>query len=150
MLRLTTPALLFSAISLILLAYTNRFIAYAAVVRALKASHEEGAGSPQQRESRLRQIDNLYCRLKLTRAMQMLGIASLLFCVLAMFCFYIGHEGVAIYLFGAALLLLAASLLVSLTEIHISVRALKLHLEELEASCLIRPDVAPNQGSDRS
>ena len=34
-LTLTTPALLFSAISLIMLAYTNRFLAYAAIIRNL-------------------------------------------------------------------------------------------------------------------
>ena len=40
-LSLTTPALLFSAISLIMLAYTNRFLAYAAVVRNLHAKYQE-------------------------------------------------------------------------------------------------------------
>jgi hypothetical protein len=38
-LSLTTPALLFSAISLLLLAYTNRFLAYASVVRNLHARY---------------------------------------------------------------------------------------------------------------
>ena len=41
MLDLTTPSLLFSAISLILLAYTNRFLSYASVVRALKEKHQQ-------------------------------------------------------------------------------------------------------------
>ena len=40
-LTLTTPALLFSAISLLLLAYTNRFLAYANVVRSLHARFKE-------------------------------------------------------------------------------------------------------------
>ena len=35
-LTLTTPALLFSAVSLILLAYTNRFLSYAQLVRTLR------------------------------------------------------------------------------------------------------------------
>ena len=40
-LTLTTPSILFSAISLIMLAYTNRFLAYASVIRSLKTEHEQ-------------------------------------------------------------------------------------------------------------
>ena len=61
-LSLTTPALLFSAISLIMLAYTNRFLAYAAVIRNLHAVYLD-----KKDESLLRQIKNLKLRLTLTR-----------------------------------------------------------------------------------
>ena len=37
---LATPALLFSAISLIMLAYTNRFLSYAQLVRTLKDQYQ--------------------------------------------------------------------------------------------------------------
>ena len=40
-LTLTTPALLFSAVSLILLAYTNRFLSYAQLVRQLRDRYME-------------------------------------------------------------------------------------------------------------
>ena len=40
-LTLTTPALLFSAVSLILLAYTNRFLSYAQLVRTLRDRYME-------------------------------------------------------------------------------------------------------------
>ena len=76
-LTLTTPALLFSAISLIMLAYTNRFLAYAAIIRNLRDQYLE-----HQDTSILRQINNLKLRVKLTRYMQIAGITSLLFCVL--------------------------------------------------------------------
>ena len=77
---LTTPALLFSAISLIMLAYTNRFLSYAGLVRALKEQHQKSHSSVTAA-----QIANLRQRLYLTRAMQVTGIASLLLCVVSMF-----------------------------------------------------------------
>jgi len=83
-LSLTTPALLFSAISLLLLAYTNRFLAYASVVRNLHARYKENPDALI-----VGQIQNLRKRLVLTRTMQLLGIGSLLLCVLCMFLVYI-------------------------------------------------------------
>ena len=128
MLDLTTPSLLFSAISLILLAYTNRFLAYANVVRSLKDKYQQ-SGNPQDIE----QIKNLRKRLSLTQSMQILGIASLLLCVVAMFSIYINLPKLAIYLFGSALVLLAASLGVCIWEINISVKALGIHLKDMSS-----------------
>lgn len=128
MLDLTTPSLLFSAISLILLAYTNRFLAYANVVRSLKDKYQQ-SGNPQDIE----QIKNLRKRLSLTQSMQILGIASLLLCVVAMFSIYINLPELAIYLFGSALVLLAASLGVCIWEINISVKALEIHLQDISS-----------------
>ena len=125
---LTTPALLFSAISLILLAYNNRFLAYANVVRSLKDKYQQ-SGNPQDIE----QIKNLRKRLSLTQSMQILGIASLLLCVVAMFSIYINLPELAIYLFGSALVLLAASLGVCIWEINISVKALDIHLKDMSS-----------------
>ncbi len=126
-LTLTTPALLFSAISLLLLAYTNRFLAYANVVRGLHARYKENpdgliAG----------QIQNLRKRLMLTRSMQLLGIGSLLLCVLCMFLIYIDLQLAAEIMFGIALLMLIVSLGISVREIQISVKALDLHLSDME------------------
>ncbi|WP_296317588.1 DUF2721 domain-containing protein, partial [Winogradskyella sp. UBA3174] len=109
------PALLFSAISLIMLAYTNRFLAYAAIIRNLKDQFIK-----KQDKSILRQIDNLKLRVKLTRYMQISGISSLLFCVLTMFLIYIGFAVVAVWAFGIGLLLLIISLVFLIWEIQIS------------------------------
>ena len=128
MIDLTTPSLLFSAISLILLAYTNRFLSYASLVRSLK---EKLGGSPAPKE--IAQIQNLRKRLYLTRAMQILGILSLLLCVIAMFFVYVSLQTIAAWVFGIALLLLAASLCVCIWEINISVKALEIHLEGLSS-----------------
>ena len=128
MLDLTTPSLLFSAISLILLAYTNRFLSYASVVRALKEKHQQ-THDPKD----ISQIANLRKRLYLTRSMQILGILSLLLCVIAMFFIYVSWQIFAAWIFGIALLLLAASLCVCIWEINISVKALEIHLEDISS-----------------
>ena len=128
MLDLTTPSLLFTAISLILLAYTNRFLSYASVVRALKEKHQQ-THDPKD----IAQIANLRKRLYLTRSMQILGILSLLLCVIAMFFIYVSWQVFAAWIFGIALLLLAASLCVCIWEINISVKALEIHLEDISS-----------------
>ena len=128
MLDLTTPSLLFSAISLILLANTNRFLSYASVVRALKEKHQQ-THDPKD----IAQIANLRKRLYLTRSMQILGILSLLLCVIAMFFIYVSWQIFAAWIFGIALLLLAASLCVCIWEINISVKALEIHLEDISS-----------------
>ena len=125
MLDLTTPSLLFSAISL---AYTNRFLSYASVVRALKEKHQQ-THDPKD----IAQIANLRKRLYLTRSMQILGILSLLLCVIAMFFIYVSWQVFAAWIFGIALLLLAASLCVCIWEINISVKALEIHLEDISS-----------------
>jgi peptidoglycan/LPS O-acetylase OafA/YrhL len=126
-LNLTTPALLFSAISLLLLAYTNRFLTYANVVRSLHARFKENPNSLL-----IGQIQNLRKRLVLTRSMQLLGIGSLLLCVLCMFLIYIDLQLTAEIIFGVALVMLILSLAISVREIQISVRALDLHLSDME------------------
>lgn len=126
-LTLTTPALLFSAVSLILLAYTNRFLAYAQVVRNLHASHKE-----EPNNLLVGQIQNLRKRLRLIQTMQVLGILSLLLCVICMFLIYVHFMVWAEILFGVALILLILSLAISIREIQISVKALDLHLSDME------------------
>ena len=68
---LTTPSLLFPAISLLLLAYTNRFLGLASVVRSLHATYKT-APDPIY----VPQIENIRKRIKLIRDMQFLGAAS--------------------------------------------------------------------------
>ena len=126
-LTLTTPALLFSAISLIMLAYTNRFLAYAAVIRNLHDIYLE-----RKEESLIRQIKNLKLRLNLTRWMQIFGISSLLFCVLTMFLIYVHQQNMAVWIFGFALILLIISLVLLIKEIQISAQALQYHIADIE------------------
>lgn len=126
-LNLATPALLFSAISLLLLAFTNRFIALASLVRNLHAKYKE---TPNH--SIFGQIENLRKRINMIRNMQIFGITSLLLCVLCMFLIYIKLSIIAEIIFGISLILLILSLALSIREIQISVRALNIHLSDLE------------------
>jgi len=126
-LTLTTPALLFSAISLIMLAYTNRFLTYATIIRDLHDKYQRKKDSIL-----IAQIKNIRHRLHLTRYMQILGITSLLCCVLTMFLIYIQQDSVAVWVFGLALILLILSLVFLIWEIQISVKALEYHISDIE------------------
>ncbi len=126
-LTLITPTFLFSAVSLILLAYTNRFLSYAQLVRNLKDKYMQHKSAITKA-----QIDNLRKRLELTKYMQLCGVVSLLLCVATMFLIYMGLQEISAYSFGLALLLLITSLGLSAWEIQISVKSLKLHLSDME------------------
>ena len=126
-LTLITPSVLFSAVSLILLAYTNRFLAYAQLVRTLKDRYEQDRSAVTQA-----QIENLRKRLNLSRLMQVFGTVSLFLCVVTMFVIYIGLSLTAIWVFGLALLALIVSLGLSIWEIIISSRALELYLGNMK------------------
>jgi hypothetical protein len=127
-LTLTTPALLFPAISLLLLAYTNRFLAVANLIRKL---HSEYKQNPDMLI--IGQIKSLRQRVVLIRNMQAFGISSLFFCVLCMFLIFAGKQAISEIVFGIALILLLISLALSLREIQISVKALNIQLSDLEA-----------------
>ncbi|KAA9338280.1 DUF2721 domain-containing protein [Hymenobacter busanensis] len=124
---LTTPALLFPALSLLLLAYTNRFMALANRVRTLKSQYVE-----THREHHMRQIQNLRRRLVIVRNMQTVGIGSMFSCVLCMFLLFAGLRSAGELVFGASLLGLLVSLGMSLWEIQISVDALNIELDDLQ------------------
>lgn len=124
---LTTPALLFPAISLLLLAYTNRFLAIATLIRQL---HKSYLSNP---ESVLKgQLKNLRKRLFLIRAMQFFGVTSLLSCVLAMFFIYLKVGEWGSIIFGGSLVLLLLSLIISIREIQLSTKALDIELSDME------------------
>ncbi len=122
----TTPAVLFSAISLLLLAYTNRFLVTANRLRelCLKARSAPDAGLAHQ-------IANLRQRVHLMRGMQALGVLSLLASVVSMLFAVTGELAVARWTFVTGLLLLCASLATALREISISLDALDVELSNV-------------------
>ncbi|HEX7026723.1 MAG TPA: DUF2721 domain-containing protein [Gammaproteobacteria bacterium] len=126
---ITTPALLFPAITLLLLAYTNRFIALANVIRTLRQKL-----GVTDNNSLIRQIENLSLRINLIRIMQALGITSLLGCVITMFLLFINMEFPGRLIFAVSLGLMVISLLVSLWEIMLSGNALHIELEGMRKS----------------
>lgn len=130
MMELTTPALLFPAISLLLLAYTNRFLVLAQLIRQLHSAERDYFQSMVQR-----QIANLRQRIALIRLMQALGVSSFIVCTLSMLGLFVAQQQVAEVLFGLSLLLLVASLLTSLYEIAISTKAIEAELADIDAKC---------------
>src|SRR5690606_16439378 len=123
-LTLTTPGLLFSAISLLLLAYTNRFLAIATLIRKLHGEYQENPN-----RLLVGQIRNLRKRVALIRSMQFFGVASLFLCVLCMFVLFADNQFLGKWIFAVALTMLLFSLGISLWEIQISVKALNIHLK---------------------
>ncbi|MBN8682601.1 MAG: DUF2721 domain-containing protein [Chitinophagales bacterium] len=126
-LTIQTPALLFPALSLLLLAYTNKFLAIANLIRKLYSDYKD-----EEQEHLLEQIRNLRKRLQLIRWMQVFGVGSILLCVVTMFFVYEGWQIWAKILFALSLLLMIASLFITLFEIFLSAGALRLLLKDLE------------------
>jgi hypothetical protein len=125
---INTPALLFPAITLLMLAYTNRFLALATLIRNLHAKYKQ---ITEDRDIIKAQIKNLRNRLMLIRQMQASSIISFFFCVLSMLSFYFKMEGWAISIFGLSLGFLLLSLVLSLREIYISTKALEIELKDM-------------------
>ena len=126
-LPLSTPALLFPAISLLLLAYTNRFLGLASVVRALHVNWQS-----TQEPLLLEQIQNLRRRIQIIKHMQSLGVLSLILCVVSMTCLFFGSQGAGQGAFGVSLVLMLGSLTLCLVEIQMSGRALDLQLRDVK------------------
>lgn len=126
---ITTPSLLFPAISLLMLAYTNRFVVLTNVIRQL--SNLEGAHS---KNVVVRQIDNLRKRVQVIRQMQAYGVLSFVFCTMSMFALLLAWILVGQFLFAMSLILLVVSLLFSFYEVHISTTAINIELEKFDAT----------------
>ncbi len=126
--NINTPALLFPAITLLMLAYTNRFLSLAALVRKLHDEYNRG----EKEAHLLRQIKNIRSRLNLIRYMQSFGIFSFLCCVLCMYSIFRGWMLVAHWIFATSLICLLISIILSLLEINKSTRAIELELSDIE------------------
>lgn len=125
--NLTTPALLFSALSLIMLAYTNRFLGLATIIRKLHADHKQSPHIVY-----VQQIHNLRMRIRLIRDMQSLGMLSLLLCAICMLTLFFQLTRTSNVLFVMSLIFFVGSLMLSIVEIRMSIGALDLHLKDIE------------------
>ena len=121
-LDITTPAVMFPAISLLLLAYTNRFLALASIIRNMNVCTID--------EYELEQIKNLKLRMMYIRKMQYLVVFSLLLCVFSMLFIFLSFNILGGTIFAISLLLMILSLIYSLAEIRISLQALDIHLNK--------------------
>jgi len=123
-----TPALLFPAISLIMLAYTNRFLALSSRVRNLHDKYQ----NQEQKHIIHGQIKNIRYRIKLIKNMQALGVVTFLGCILCMYLIYVQFMLAANIIFALSLVSFSASLLLSFLEIQLSTKALELELSDIE------------------
>lgn len=144
MLTLTTPAVVFSTISLLLLAYTNRFTAIAGVIRELHEMKRE-----RDTEVISSQIDSLKKRVHIIKNMQFYGILSLFFCVFSMFLLFFNEQKLGEIAFAIALILLMISLALSAWEIKISVDALDLQLSECIGDSCEVPENLKTKDTDK-
>jgi uncharacterized membrane protein len=136
---INTPALLFPAITLLMLAYTNRFLALASLIRNLHTKYKQVR---EERNIIREQIRNLKRRLLLVKQMQGSGIISFFLCVLCMLFIFLDYQLVAYSVFGLSLLFLLLSLALSLNEIFISTRALEIELKDM-----LKVEEDPDNGS---
>lgn len=124
LLNITDPAIMFSGISLLFLAYTNRYLALASVVRTLNNELKKDDG-----QNRVEQIRNLHLRIILIKYMQAFGVLSFLFCVFAMLMLFWKEQMFGEALFITSLVTMVVSLILSLIEILMSGQSLKIELE---------------------
>ncbi|ACR11545.1 DUF2721 domain-containing protein [Teredinibacter turnerae] len=125
--NITTPGLLFPAISLLLLAYTNRFVTLASVIRQLSKLEDRNADDIARR-----QISSLRKRIQIIRWMQVFGVTAFLFCTLSTFALFVHLQLVGKILFGVSVIFLSVSLLFSLWEVQISTDAINIEIERLD------------------
>lgn len=132
---LNTPALLFPAVSVLLLAYTNRFLGLSNVIRSLYREYQQ-----KPDEKIVKQIANLRQRLVLIRNMQTMGISSLVLCTICMLMIYLGWAVAAQWLFGVSIVTMALSLTLSIIEIQMQGEALNIQLSDMEAALRAHED----------
>tara|TARA_R110002049_G_scaffold176515_1_gene343697 strand:- start:26 stop:445 length:420 start_codon:yes stop_codon:yes gene_type:complete len=123
-LSITDPAIMFSGISLLFLAYTNRYLSLASVVRTLNNELKKDDG-----KNRIKQIQNLHLRIILIKYMQAFGVLSFLFCVFAMLMLFWQEQVLGEILFITSLVTMVISLVLSLIEILMSSQSLKIELD---------------------
>lgn len=125
---LQTPTLLFSAISLLMLAYTNRFVVIANLIRELYAQHIK-----EPSEITFEQLANLRKRMRIIRNMQIFGGISFFFSVLSLLLLFASLDLSAKIAFGISIIMLLISLFLLIMELQISVHALNIQLKDFDS-----------------
>ena len=125
---LQTPTLLFSAISLLMLAYTNRFVVIANLIRELYAQHTK-----EPSDITFAQLANLRKRMRIIRNMQIFGGLSFFFSVLSLLFLFASLDFFAKVAFGISIIMLLISLFLLIMELQISVHALNIQLKDFDS-----------------
>lgn len=111
-----------------MLAYTNRFLSLASLVRKLHSEYLRG----EERNVIIAQLKNLRARLYLIKYMQGFGVLSFLCCVLCMYAIYREWILLSNWIFAFSLIFLLISIILSLLEINKSTKAIEIVLADIE------------------
>lgn len=133
-LSITDPAFLFPGISLLFLAYTNRYLALASIIRSLNTNFDD-----HDSDNRIQQIQSIHIRILLIKYMQAFGVVAFLFCVFSMLALFANQQATGKTLFVASLSAMTISLLLALTEVLKSGQSLKLELDRTHTSVKKKP-----------
>jgi len=123
-LNISDPAILFPGISLLFLAYTNRYLAIANIIRQLNQVIDNNFD-----ENRERQIQGLLVRVQLIRYMQLFGILAFIFCTLSTGALLLNLDSIALISFGSSIFFLFVSLCASFLEVAKSGDGLRIEIE---------------------
>lgn len=124
---LTTPALLFPAIAILMLGYVNRYLGTASVIRTFKKDYDAGYKHIEV----VSQINILKKRIELSRQMLTAGILALLFACLSMFLIFAGLQLAGIVIFSLSLIAMIISMFISLYETSLSNKALLIEVNDI-------------------
>ena len=124
---ITTPALLFPAISVLFLAYANRFLAIASRIR-----EQHNLFNKTKSPINKKQIESLRQRIRFIIAMQLLAVTGIIGCIITMGLIFFGLQDYGTVAFGISMLFIILSLLTSIGELLISTKALNIELEDME------------------
>ncbi len=118
------PALIFPAISLLFLSYTNRFLGLTGVARKMLAEH---LANPQPHWEV--QLINIRRRLHLIRQMQLAGLASIILAALSMGALVNTFERLGQGIFVCSLVCFIGSMAICVHEIKLSIDAIEVEFK---------------------
>ena len=124
---ITTPALLFPAIAILMLGYVNRYLGTASVIRALKKDYDTG----YKRVNVVAQLKILQKRIELSRYMLEIGATALLAACLSMFLIFAEQQRGGEIAFGVSLIAMILSLFLSFYETLLSNKSLQIEIEDV-------------------
>ena len=130
----STIALLFPAIPLMFLVYSNTSTAVGARLRELFEAVSRGDVTGDEYNRVSEEAEYLAKRLSLLRSAQMLSGLTFLFNLLTLVSIYLEKQVFALYLFGCAVIIMMLSILFYLIEISTTVRAVGLILNKIKSS----------------
>jgi hypothetical protein len=123
----TTPALLFPAITILFLAYSNRFLTIATRIREKHADFNKTQSPIAQK-----QIVSFRRRIGYIVAMEMLAVLGIISCIVSTGFIFYGLQYYGNVSFAVSMLFIILSLFASIIELVFSTRALNIELEDME------------------